>query len=95
MSGHPQSDLARPPHFDVATKRGDPRHQWFTRNRGRRCWELDAMNPNDLRNRVRRAITSRIDKATWNRAREIEAAEIESMQDFHTAWRERLESGGS
>jgi hypothetical protein len=37
------------PSFPAADKRKDPRHGWFVRSHGERCWELDAMDPNDLR----------------------------------------------
>ena len=37
------------PSFDAETKIGDPRHAWFKENYGNTCWELDAMDPNDLR----------------------------------------------
>jgi hypothetical protein len=37
------------PSFAAATKRKDPRYNWFVANHGRQCWELDAMDPNDLR----------------------------------------------
>lgn len=85
-----EPDTRRLPHFDVATKTGDPRHDWFVEHHGRRCWELDAMDPNDLRARVRRYIERHIDWSLWNRAIEIETAEVESMQDFHQAWQNRL-----
>jgi hypothetical protein len=48
------------------------------------------MDPNDLRDRVREEIESYIDPTLWNRAREIEAVEVESMKDFHKAWQSRL-----
>ena len=57
-----KADTRRLPGFDVATKSKDPRHQWFVRKYGRRCWELDALNPNALRQRVRLAIWSYIDQ---------------------------------
>ena len=50
------------------------------------------MDPNDLRDRVRQEIERYIDWTLWNRAREIETAEIESMKDFHKAWQSRLGS---
>jgi len=78
------------PSFPASEKRKDPRYQWFVKNYGNHCWELDAMNPNDLRDRVRREIIKHIDPVLWNRAREVEAAEVQSMQDFHKAWRGRL-----
>ena len=37
------------PSFPATDKRKDPRYKWFVRNYGKRCWELDAMDPNDLR----------------------------------------------
>jgi hypothetical protein len=85
-----QADTARLPHFDAETKAGDARYRWFVERYGRRCWELDAMNPVELRDRVRTEIESYIDDTLWNRALEIEAAEVESMQDFHKAWQSRL-----
>jgi hypothetical protein len=78
------------PHFNVATKPLDPRYRWFVQRYGRRCWELDAMNPNDLRARVRRAIWSYINRALWNRALEIEGAQTDSMREYHEGWRSRL-----
>ena len=48
------------------------------------------MDPNDLRDGVRKEIERYIDQTLWNRAREIEAVEVESMTDFHKAWRSRL-----
>jgi hypothetical protein len=85
-----KADTRRLPHFDVATKSADPRHRWFVEQYGRRCWELDAMDPNDLRERVQQHIESYIDWPLWDRAIEIEEAEVESMKDFHRAWHSRL-----
>jgi hypothetical protein len=36
------------PSFPATDKRKDPRYKWFVSNYGKRCWELDAMDPNDL-----------------------------------------------
>jgi hypothetical protein len=60
-----EDDCAGLPSFDAETKSGDTRHAWFRQNHGDRCWELDAMNPNDLRARVRDEIVSRIDMEAW------------------------------
>jgi hypothetical protein len=44
-----EEDLVGLPSFDVETKRGDPRYQWYRRTTGKtRAWELDAMSPPDL-----------------------------------------------
>jgi hypothetical protein len=85
-----QEDTRQLPSFDVASKSKDARHRWFVESFGQQCWELDAMNPNDLRARVRNEIESYIDWTLWNRAIEVEAAEVESMHDFHKAWQSRL-----
>ena len=89
-----KSDQADLPHFEADTKAGDARHRWFVERYGHRCWELDAMNPSDLRDRVRSEIVSYIDEDLWQRATEIEAAEVGSMTDFRRAWQERLAGGG-
>lgn len=67
--------------------------KWFAKNTTadpRKCWELDAMDPNDLRVRVREEIESLMDFDAWDRGLRIEAKERESMEDFHAAWTNRL-----
>lgn len=85
-------DLGGLPHFDVDSKRGDARYAWFRRRYGGRCWELDAMSPNLLRERVRESILDYIEQDAWDRAIEVEAAETESMHQFHAEWK-RCKSG--
>jgi hypothetical protein len=46
------------PSFPASDKRKDPRYRWFRSNYGDRCWELDAMDPNDLRDCIEREIRS-------------------------------------
>lgn len=90
-------DLADTPHFDSATKRTDNRFDWYLQNTTAdqsKCWELDAMNPNDLRQRVEDEITSLIDADAWTRALDIEAAEVESMREFHRSWQASTTRGG-
>lgn len=92
-----QQDLDGLPHFATASKTGDARLKWYLTNTTAdpgRCWELDAMDPNDLRERVRTAIVDYLDKDTWDRALAIEAAERESMRVFHCQWTNRI-GGGS
>jgi hypothetical protein len=47
--------------FPATDKRKDPRFKWFTARYGDRCWELDAMDPNDLRNCVEKHIKELIE----------------------------------
>lgn len=88
----PLSDL---PSFDAATKAGDPRYQWYVSRYGTRCWELDAMSPVVLRDRIEQAIVRRLDIERWNHAVDIERAEIESMQEFHAAWKSSISGQAS
>ena len=76
--------------FSADTKTGDPNHGWFVERYGNRCAELDAMRPPDLRERVREAILAEMDMDAWDRALEVEAAEVESMQTFHHAWKKEM-----
>jgi hypothetical protein len=78
-----QADL---PSFSAFDKRKDPRYHWFTQNYGVRCWELDAMNPVDLRERVAAAIHDVIDVAAWERADVVERAERESLTSILNSW---------
>jgi hypothetical protein len=70
------------PSFAADTKSKDTRHQWFVKNYGDQCWELDALPPPVLRERVRDAILSYIDVQAWNHCARIETAERESLRSF-------------
>ena len=74
------------PHFDVADKRGDTRYSWFVRRYGSRCFELDALDPNVLRDRVERAIRAQIDFDAWNRCKIAEQAEHQSLIQVMKSW---------
>ena len=74
------------PSFPAAGKRKDPRYKWFRSNYGDRCWELDAMDPNDLRVCVERAIVALIEPVAWQRCEIINQAERESLQTILQKW---------
>ena len=74
------------PSFQAATKTSDPRHKWFLKHYGNRCWELDAMPSTALRERVRREIGRRLDWDHWEHAKRVESAEIESMKAVMESW---------
>jgi hypothetical protein len=67
-------------------KRKDPRYRWFVENYGRTCWELDALDPNDLRTIVEKAILKEIDPVAWKRCRIVEKAEKESLRTVLDNW---------
>lgn len=78
------------PHFDADTKSGDSRYKWFVSRYGRKCWELDAMSPVVLRERVESAIVGMLDMDAWNHAKAIEQVEVASMRDYQKHWKESI-----
>ena len=74
------------PSFPAADKKKDPRHKWFVANYGDRCWELDAMDPNDLRDCVENAIRELIEPVAWSRCEVINRAEQESLKTILAKW---------
>jgi hypothetical protein len=85
-------DVADPdlPWFEAETKRHDPRWGWFVNRYGTRCWELDALNPNLLRNRIAGEIERRVDHDAWARAGRVEAAERASLTEVLGNWRQAI-----
>jgi hypothetical protein len=74
------------PSFPVADKKGDPRRKWFAAAYGNHCWELDAMDPNDLRDCVERAIIQLIEPMAWKRCEVVNKAEQESLKTIIAKW---------
>jgi hypothetical protein len=74
------------PSFPAADKRKHPRYGWFVRHHGGDCWELDAMDPNDLRDCVEAAIKEQIEPVAWERCQIINKAEPESLQTVLKGW---------
>jgi hypothetical protein len=77
------------PSFPATDKRNDPRYGWFVPRYGKRCWELDAMDPNDLRDCVRAAIEDLIEPIAWARCTLVNKAEQESLRDILKGWKAR------
>jgi hypothetical protein len=75
------------PSFPATDKKKDKRYEWFVRNYGNRCWELDAMDPNDLRDCVEDAISDLIEPVAWERCEVINRAEQESLQGVLDNWK--------
>lgn len=78
--------LGERPAFNVADKRKDPRAPWFRKTFGQRCWELDAMDPNDLRARVEAEINEHIEPEAWERCRVVDEAERQSLRHVLDKW---------
>jgi hypothetical protein len=82
-----QDQLAGLPGFPASDKAKDPRYGWFTRNYGQECWELDALDPNLLRDRVRDHIKTYIEPIAWQRCKVTEHAEQESLRAVMKCWK--------
>jgi hypothetical protein len=81
-----EDDTIGLPSFPAKDKEKDPRYKWFVANYGDRCWELDAMDPNELRERVREEIVALIDPNAWNRCAAVNEAEQESLRTVLDQW---------
>jgi hypothetical protein len=82
-----RGDLRRLPSFPASDKKKDPRYPWFVANYDNTCWELDALDPNKLRERVQKEIIKHIEPTAWDRCKVVEAAEKESLCTVMKAWR--------
>ena len=80
-------DDTKLPFFEADSKSKDPRYKWFTQLYGHRCWEVDALSPPVLRERVEFAILDLLDAPAWMHAKKIEAAETESMKSILGTWK--------
>ena len=75
-------------------KRADPRSgPYFTRY-GRHCWELDAIEPQELQRLVSDAIQSHIDFSIWDRTLEEENEESEELETMFSLIKELLAENG-
>jgi hypothetical protein len=74
------------PSFPATDKRKDGRYRWFVSRYGNRCWELDAMDPNDLRDCVEAEIKKLIEPVAWARCDLVNKAEQVSLRDVLKGW---------
>jgi hypothetical protein len=72
--------------FPASDKESDTHYEWFAATYGALCWELDAMNPNALRERVRGAVMAELDLVAWERYVAAEAFERASMTKTLKTW---------
>jgi hypothetical protein len=73
--------------FPASDKDRDTRYKWFVANYGDRCWELDAMDPNDLRACVKQEIEELIEPVAWKRCEIVNAAEQKSLRHVLDRWK--------
>ena len=73
---------------DFEAKTTDTRQRWYVERYGRRCWELDAMSPAALRERVREAIKARIEPDSWDHALAAERTDRAALERLFDGWRD-------
>jgi len=83
-------DDTKLPWFPADDKLNDSRYAWFKTRYGDRCWEVDALSPVVLRDRLKSMIMTLLDMDAWNHAVAIEAAEVESMQNILGNWKRSI-----
>jgi hypothetical protein len=78
------------PSFPASDKQKDGRYAWYVGRFGvgARCWELDALDPRILRERVQAAIDAEIAWPAWERSGRAEAAERESLTTVVRTWQQ-------
>src|SRR5262249_52665997 len=78
--------------FPASDKQKDPRFKWFTGRYGNQCWELDAMDPNDLRSCVEKHIKELIEPVAWERCETVFKQERASIFHVVNRWKHRLDN---
>jgi hypothetical protein len=88
-----ETDLpSLPTHFDVSTKAGDPRAPWFRKRFGTKYYELDALDPEALRERVRIEAKKFIDEEAWDRVEIANQAVAGSLAAVMKGWNKKATS---
>lgn len=80
LTGDDIDDL---PPFEAKSQ--DPRYGWYVETYGEEAWELDAMDPNELRGRVQREIRRYVNRGDWKRHKQIEKAQRETTKKIARA----------
>jgi hypothetical protein len=79
------------PSFDVDTKKKDSRWKWYLKRsvsqHGPLCWELDALSPVTLRERVEAAIVNEINPEAWELCRVGERAQQDTLKSYMQRWK--------
>jgi hypothetical protein len=81
-----QAEAGSLPSFSVEDKKRDKRYRWFKENFGNRCWELDAVDPDQLRDLVENEIKELIDDEEWDRQEAIQEREQKSIDTNLRGW---------
>jgi hypothetical protein len=81
-----KEDIARFKLPPLRIKDSDSRSSSFRRKHGVKCVELDALPPEELRDRLRRNIMDYVDTNLWDRAIAVEKVELASIRATAEMW---------
>jgi hypothetical protein len=76
------------------TKTADPRATEYISRFGNQCWELDALDPNELQKLVLESIKRHIDAEKWNKTLEEERQERQELEKIFSEIRKKFEEMG-
>jgi hypothetical protein len=76
------------------TKTADPRATEYISRFGNQCWELDALDPNELQKLVLESIEQHIDAEKWNKTIEKEKQERQELEKIFSEIRKKFEEMG-
>ncbi len=76
------------------TKTADPRAEGYVSQFGNQCWELDAIEPNELQRLVEQAILKHINVETWNKTIEKGKQERQELEKIFSGIGKKLQEMG-
>ena len=76
------------------TKTADPRATGYIEQNGNQCWELDAIEPNELQRLVAESIKSHIDADIWNQILEQQTQERQELEEQFSTIEQLLREHG-
>lgn len=83
-----ESDFQEHNLIALPVKEKDCRSKAFTEKYGHDCAEVDALPPSELRRRVEDAILSHVEDERWERLKEIEQLERDTLAQYLNGWKE-------
>lgn len=72
--------------ISLPAKQSDNRMKGFVEEHGDSCAEVDALPPTELRRRVRQAIERHIDQERWERLKQVEGLEQQTLLNLVDGW---------
>jgi len=87
VSGLLKSDIVKYNLLPQVLKEDDPRRPKFQKAHGNYGYELDALDPDELRKRIRDNIESCIDRAAWDELMQTEQRERDELEKYGEAIR--------